>query len=151
MNSSILIGIAVVAAVMLLSAAVISALVGRLYHKRRSSVRRKRTPVLEISTPQEGDGVERDVVIAGTVDPPAAPVQVLVSHGDGFWYPEGSVERDGGKWRAKCTLGTRATPAGHQIRIVAVAYPHVIRSRMADVPSRWPRTQIVTVRRANKT
>jgi hypothetical protein len=147
MNTSAAIGLGAAAAIVLIGAAALSAIItrGMPYRRRRP----KRSAVtIEILTPAPGDGVPLKSKVIGTVRPDNTPVQILVAHGDGRWYPEAAVAPDGSAWTVDCTFGTPVTPKGQSMRLVAIAGANPVQGAVEALPPGTAASAVVEIHRA---
>jgi hypothetical protein len=101
---------------------------------------------ISILSPEEGSHVAQKQDVRGYVYPPAAKVQILVfAPGNGFWYPQGPIHRDGAKWTVIATIGDEHS-AGQSFKLVAIVTATKITQRIKELPldARMSRIVIVT-------
>jgi hypothetical protein len=109
-------------------------------------------PGLEIGIliPEEGNNrVARKQDVMGYVYPPVAKVQMLVFSPNGFWYPQGPIQRDGVKWKVLATIGDENS-AGHSFKLIAIVSATQVTQRVKELPSDAIASRIVIVTRSTE-
>jgi hypothetical protein len=99
-----------------------------------------------IISPTEGDSVDVNQVVRGSLSRDGSIVQVFVFRG-GKWYPQRVAQIEGGEWRVTCQFGDETTAKGASFKLIAISGAKETEEAVENLPSVGLRSNIVNVKR----
>jgi hypothetical protein len=102
---------------------------------------------ITITSPVDGESIGYRRKIMGIVYPPLSKIQVLIFANDNFWYRQNNPIMSGANWEIDDCYFGREDSYGAGFKIIALDGTALLANRVANLPSKGARSNIVAVSR----
>jgi hypothetical protein len=91
-------------------------------------------PIVEITSPMQGDKVRWSETVIGKVQPSNELAQLFIYSGDGFWWRQ-FAQNHQNTWRVQdCKIGREGAPSGSRYYLVAVSGAKKTEQKVSELP-----------------